>query len=115
MNTNQLAIAAAMTLTLALWQFPDPCLAGGYRSGGTGYRAPGSGTVYGFGSNGKSFVYRQPVGTGTSGQSTRGPAGSGPQYRLDGFTAPPSARTPRPVTTPQPAFFSGRVWYPRGF
>ena len=115
MKTRRLAVAAATTLIVLFSQLPENCRAGGYRSSGTPYRAPGSGTVYGFGSNGQSFVYRPPSGSGMYGQNARGTASYGPQYRLDGFTAPRTARNSRPVPSSQPAFFSGRVWYPRGY
>ena len=115
MLTKQSMLTAVMTFVAVLAQMPDDCRAGGYQSGGTAYRAQSRGTVYGFGSNGQSFVYRQPSGSANYGQTTRGTSSYGPQYRFDSFTAPRSTRTPQPVPTSQPAFFSGRVWYPRGY
>jgi hypothetical protein len=115
MKTTQFVLPAAMSFVIALLPYPSNCRAGSYRSGAAAYRAPGSGTVYGFGSNGQSFAYRQPSGTSNYGQGTRGTAGYGPQYRFDSFTAPRSSRSTRQIPSSQPAFFSGRVWYPRGY
>lgn len=115
MKVKQFVLVAGVTFVIALAQIPSDCRAGSYRSGGTAYRASVNGPVYGFGSNGKSFVYRQPSGAVSYGQSTRGTAGYGPQYRFESFTAPRSLHSSRPVPASGPAFFSGRVWYPRGY
>jgi hypothetical protein len=115
MKTTRFVLPAAISFVVILVPLSGDCHAGGYRSGATAYRAPGSGTVYGFGSNGQSFVYRQSSGSGNYGQSPQRISGYGNQYRMDGFTAPRSNRSARPAPASQPAFFSGRVWYPRGY
>jgi len=96
------------------------CSAGNYQSGRSfstpSYSTAGRG-VYGFGANGQSFVYKPApsVGSGASGNRAMGTNIPSPQYRLDSLTAPRTKVSPTPRYNPQPHYFSGRMWYPRGY
>jgi hypothetical protein len=117
-RTLRILVATAVPGVFALAALPGE--AGNYRPAPSysapSYSSAGKG-VYGFGSNGQSFVYKPAPSIGTYGASTSSTGAGiyGPQYRLDALTTPRTKAMTTPLYNPQPHYFSGRMWYPRGY